>query len=71
MSPCLFVTLFLSIQCAVPLSVVKKKGKDLKAGQIDQIRKYVEEYKNIFIFSYDHLKTQKLQSIRTDWTGSR
>lgn len=55
----------------VPLSVVKKKGKDAKTAKIEQIRNCVEQHKNIFIFKYDHLKTEKLQQIRRDWSGSR
>ena len=55
----------------VPLSVVKKKGKGAKTEKIDLIRSCIETYKNVYIFSHQHLKTDKLQSIRRDWSGSR
>lgn len=55
----------------VPLSVVKKKGKDAKAAKIEHIRNCIQQHKNVFIFKYDHMKTEMLQQIRRDWAGSR
>lgn len=52
------------------LTVTKKKGKELKSKLIENIRENVDEYQSVFVLSYDHLKTDKMQEIREHWKGN-
>lgn len=51
------------------LTVTKKKGKELKSKLIENIRENVDEYQSVFVLSYDHLRTDKMQEIRQHWKG--
>eukprot|EP00124_Ichthyophonus_hoferi_P003218 Ihof_evm2s266 gene=Ihof_evmTU2s266 len=53
------------------LTETKKKGNVLKTGLVDEIRKCVEEYAFIYVFSVRNMRNTKLKDIRTEWRHSR
>lgn len=49
------------------LTVTKKKGRELKTKLIDSVRENVDNYDNVFVLSYEHMRTDKMQEIREHW----
>jgi len=56
----------------VSLTKVKKKGAEGKQKLIDEIRKCVDSYEHIFVFSVENMRNNKLKDVRQDFkTDSR
>eukprot|EP00123_Amoebidium_parasiticum_P005609 comp16763_c0_seq1/m.15110 comp16763_c0_seq1/g.15110 ORF comp16763_c0_seq1/g.15110 comp16763_c0_seq1/m.15110 type:complete len:234 (-) comp16763_c0_seq1:3-704(-) len=55
----------------VALTATQKKGNVLKQGLVEEIRKCVDEYAYIYVFSVRNMRNTKLKDIRTEWRHSR
>ena len=55
----------------VSLTNTKAKTKDQKTELITSLREFVDEYKHIFVFSYENLKGTKFRDIRFYWRESK
>lgn len=57
----------------VSLSKVAKVAstKEFRKAKVELIREAVDEYKNIFIFSFANLRESKLKEVRMHWKESR
>jgi len=55
----------------VALSNTSKKGKEHKTKIIEQLRKSLEEYKYVYVFSIFNSRGQQLKDVRTEWRTSR
>lgn len=56
---------------SVSLTKTKKKGLGCKQQLVDEIRRCVEDYKRIFVFSVQNMRNAKLKDLRTEWRHSR
>eukprot|EP00735_Rhodelphis_limneticus_P014358 TRINITY_DN8370_c0_g1::TRINITY_DN8370_c0_g1_i1::g.29082::m.29082 TRINITY_DN8370_c0_g1::TRINITY_DN8370_c0_g1_i1::g.29082 ORF type:complete len:243 (+),score=51.19,sp/Q9UKD2/MRT4_HUMAN/51.13/2e-75,Ribosomal_L10/PF00466.15/2.2e-18,RNase_H_2/PF13482.1/0.016,RNase_H_2/PF13482.1/3.6e+03 TRINITY_DN8370_c0_g1_i1:43-771(+) len=55
----------------IPLTKTIKKSHQIKQKLIEKIHEGVENYKNIFVFSYGNLPNSKLKEVRDTWKDSR
>lgn len=55
----------------VSLTQTKKKGLGGKQQLVDDVRSCAEKYSNIFLFSVQNMRNNKLKSIRNEWKDSR
>ncbi|CAD7688441.1 unnamed protein product [Nyctereutes procyonoides] len=55
----------------VSLTKTAKKGLELKQNLIEELRKCVDTYKYLFIFSEANMRNSKLKDIRNAWKHSR
>ncbi|XP_075997593.1 mRNA turnover protein 4 homolog [Genypterus blacodes] len=55
----------------VSLTKTAKKGLESKQKLIEELRKCVDTYRNLFIFSVANMRNNKLKDIRTAWKHSR
>ncbi|XP_045608312.2 mRNA turnover protein 4 homolog [Procambarus clarkii] len=55
----------------ISLTRTKKKGLESKQNLVEEIRKCIDSYARIFVFSAQHIKTDKLKDIRLEWGHSR
>ncbi|PNF29629.1 mRNA turnover protein 4-like protein [Cryptotermes secundus] len=55
----------------ISLTKTKKKGLVFKQQLVDEIRKCVEDYRRIFVFSVQNMRNSKLKDLRTEWKHSR
>lgn len=55
----------------ISLTRTKKKGLESKQNLVEEIRKCVEEYARIFVFSVAHMRNNKLKDVRMEWRHSR
>ncbi|CAL8380211.1 unnamed protein product [Boreogadus saida] len=55
----------------VSLTKTTKKGLESKQNLIEEVRKCVDVYQNLFIFSVANMRNNKLKDIRTAWKHSR
>uniref|UniRef100_A0A2I3HMB4 Ribosome assembly factor mrt4 n=1 Tax=Nomascus leucogenys TaxID=61853 RepID=A0A2I3HMB4_NOMLE len=53
------------------LTKTAKKGLELKQNLIEELRKCVDTYKYLFIFSVANMRNSKLKDIRNAWKHSR
>lgn len=60
-----FPLLFLSP--SVALTKTKADRKALKEGLVDTVRSSVDKYKNIFIVSFENLRSTLFKDLRRDW----
>ncbi|CAM9132962.1 unnamed protein product [Choristocarpus tenellus] len=51
----------------VSLTNTGKKGRELKQGVVNEIRKCVDEYSSIFVFTYRNLRSKLLKDVRLDF----
>lgn len=49
----------LSLYILVSLTKVKKNGKELKKNLLAEVRRCVDAYQNLFVFSVDNMRTTK------------
>ena len=52
---------------AVPLTKTKADRKGHKATVIETIRQSVDEYKNLFVISFENLRSSLLKELRRAW----
>lgn len=55
----------------ISLTRTKKKGLELKQSLVDEIRKCVDQYARIFVFSVENMRNSKLKDVRQEWKHSR
>ncbi|KAF3856140.1 hypothetical protein F7725_016863 [Dissostichus mawsoni] len=55
----------------ISLTKTAKKGLQSKQKLIEELRKCVDTYRNLFIFSVANMRNNKLKDIRTAWKHSR
>uniref|UniRef100_A0A8D0G7Y2 Ribosome assembly factor mrt4 n=1 Tax=Sphenodon punctatus TaxID=8508 RepID=A0A8D0G7Y2_SPHPU len=55
----------------VSLTKTTKKGLEVKQNLIEELRKCVDTYKYLFIFSVANMRNNKLKDIRNAWKHSR
>ncbi|XP_026576977.1 mRNA turnover protein 4 homolog [Pseudonaja textilis] len=55
----------------VSLTKTTKKGLEVKQKLIEELRKCVDTYKRLFIFSVANMRNNKLKDIRSAWKHSR
>ncbi|XP_063071786.1 mRNA turnover protein 4 homolog [Engraulis encrasicolus] len=55
----------------VSLTKTAKKGLESKQTLIEELRKCVDIYRHVFIFSVENMRNNKLKDIRTAWKHSR
>lgn len=55
----------------VSLTKTAKKGLESKQSLIEELRKCVDVYRHVFIFSVENMRNNKLKDIRTAWKHSR
>ncbi|XP_017264224.1 mRNA turnover protein 4 homolog [Kryptolebias marmoratus] len=55
----------------VSLTKTTKKGLESKQKLIEELRKCVDTYRNLFIFSVENMRNNRLKDIRTAWKHSR
>eukprot|EP00163_Fabomonas_tropica_P007276 TRINITY_DN16_c0_g2_i7.p1 TRINITY_DN16_c0_g2~~TRINITY_DN16_c0_g2_i7.p1 ORF type:complete len:224 (+),score=35.51 TRINITY_DN16_c0_g2_i7:613-1284(+) len=53
------------------LTKTKSKGREAKAGLIEDLRDVIGEYDNIYVFSWDNMRNSALKDVRGEWTDSR
>ncbi|XP_074916476.1 mRNA turnover protein 4 homolog isoform X2 [Chelonoidis abingdonii] len=63
----------LKLICFLSVSLTKttKKGLEVKQSLIEELRKCVDTYKYLFIFSVVNMRNNKLKDIRSAWKHSR
>ncbi|XP_020368024.2 mRNA turnover protein 4 homolog, partial [Rhincodon typus] len=55
----------------VSLTKTTKKGLQVKQNLIEELRKCVDTYKNLFVFSVENMRNNKLKDMRSAWKHSR
>ncbi|GCB70171.1 mRNA turnover protein 4 homolog [Scyliorhinus torazame] len=55
----------------VSLTKTTKKGLQIKQNLIEELRKCVDTYKNVFVFSIENMRNNKLKDMRSAWKHSR
>nr|SVE75329.1 EOG090X0BJA [Daphnia dolichocephala] len=55
----------------ISLTQTKKKGLGGKQQLVEDIRSCVEKYSNLYLFSVQNMRSNKLKSIRNEWKDSR
>ncbi|XP_041129272.1 mRNA turnover protein 4 homolog [Polyodon spathula] len=55
----------------ITLTKTTKKGLESKQNLIEELRKCVDTYRHIFIFSVANMRNNRLKDIRTAWKHSR
>eukprot|EP01038_Epipyxis_sp_PR26KG_P005301 gene5301-7364_t len=55
----------------VSLTKTNSKGKSLKIQLIETLRKAIDEYESIYVFTYDNMRTAKFKDIRAEWKDSK
>ncbi|XP_044736125.1 mRNA turnover protein 4 homolog [Chrysoperla carnea] len=55
----------------ISLTKTSKKGLALKQQIIDDIRRCVEKFSSVYMFSVQNMRNDKLKDLRIEWTNSR
>jgi len=55
----------------ISLTRTKKKGLESKQNLVEEMRKCVDDYARIFVFSVEHMRNNKLKDVRMQWRHSR
>lgn len=51
----------------VSLTKTAKKGRELKQGIVSEVRKCVDEYPSLYVFSFVNLRSKLLKEVRMDF----
>ena len=51
----------------VSLTKTNKKGRELKQGIVAEVRKCVDEYPTLYVFSFVNLRSKLLKEVRMDF----
>lgn len=51
----------------VSLTKTDKKGRELKQGIVSEVRKCVDEYPSVYVFSFVNLRSKLLKEVRMDF----
>lgn len=61
----------LAYYVSVSLTKTIKKGMELKHKVVEKIRKSLEEFDNLYVFTCNNMRNTPLKEVRDDWKGSR
>lgn len=67
----LFSMNFSSLVSPVSLTKTKSKDRSAKTKYIDTIRRALDEYSYVYLFSYDNMRSTLFKDIRMEWRESR
>jgi hypothetical protein len=70
----LFTFIFMCVMLfslLVSLTKTTSKGKTLKTKLAEVLRQAVDEYKRLYVFSYNNIRTSKFRDVRMDWKESK
>jgi hypothetical protein len=56
---------------AVTLTNTKKQGRAHKTELVDKIRAAVDEFENLFLLSFQNMRSNKFKQVRMEWKDSR
>jgi hypothetical protein len=65
------VSVWVLLVVTVSLTSVMAKGSEHKKELIKSIRSNIDEYKHIFVFSFENLREGQFAAVRKDWKESR
>lgn len=51
----------------VSLTKTSKKGRELKKGIVSEVRKCVDEYGSLYVFSFVNMRSKLLKEVRMDF----
>ncbi|KAF5279359.1 hypothetical protein FQA39_LY05469 [Lamprigera yunnana] len=55
----------------ISLTKTNKKGLVLKQKIVEDVRNCVEKFNSVYVFTYQNMRTDKMQNIRQEWRPSR
>jgi mRNA turnover protein 4 len=55
----------------VPLTQTAKKTREHKSAIIQDVRDAIDSYENLYLFSYENMRSSKFKNVRMHFTGSR
>ena len=55
----------------VSLTKTVSKGREAKAGTIAKLREALDEFKALYVFSFEHMRSAKFKDVRIGWRDSR
>jgi mRNA turnover protein 4 len=55
----------------VNLTKTSSKGRSLKSKMVDLLRDSLDEYSNLFAFTFENMRATKFKDVRMDWRESR
>eukprot|EP01036_Dinobryon_divergens_P024666 gene24666-33137_t len=55
----------------VSLTKTSSKGRELKVKLVDTIRSTLDEYKSVFLFSFENMRSEKFKEVRMHFRESR
>jgi mRNA turnover protein 4 len=55
----------------VSLTKTNSKGRTLKTKLVEVLREAVDEYKTIYLFSFENMRASKFKDVRMDWRESK
>lgn len=53
------------------LTKTDAKGKDLKKKMVEVLRSAVDEYKGVYVLTFENMRASKFREIRMDWKESK
>ena len=64
-------TLFRRLLPSVSLTKTDRKGRNLKSKLVDALRDTLDEYKAVYLFSFENMRTEKFKEVRMYFRESR
>ncbi|KAL7004268.1 mRNA turnover and ribosome assembly protein [Cystobasidiomycetes sp. EMM_F5] len=58
-------------QTVVALTKTEKKTKEAKGNLLDKVKQHADEFKYIWVFHIENMRTKCLQEVRDHWKGSK
>lgn len=55
---------------AVTLSKTKKKGREHKESIVNSLRKALEDYKSVYVFSFENMRNVKFKELKEQLKSS-
>ncbi len=56
---------------SVSLTKTNAKGRNLKKKLVEVLREAIDEYKSIYLFSFENMRAAKFKDVRMDWRESK
>lgn len=53
------------------LTKTNAKGRVLKTKLVEVLREAIDEYKSIYLFSFENMRASKFKDVRMDWRESK
>ena len=55
----------------VSLTKTNAKGRDQKSKLVDSLRQFIDEYKHIYVFAFENMRTSHFKDVRMHWRESK